>query len=126
MQQTMIAVQTVLNLSDVPTGTAVVVFSQSLGGALFVSVSQSVFQNQLVTNLIKSVPNVDPKIVLVTGATDIQKVFANNIVGVTKAYSDALTTAFYVSVAMSAATIVGSLAMEWKSVKGKKIEMAAA
>ena len=36
LQQTFIAAQTVLPLEDVPTGTAIVVFLQTLGGALFV------------------------------------------------------------------------------------------
>ena len=126
MQQPMIAVQTVLELKDVPTGTAVVVFVQSLGGALFVSVSQSVFQNKLVSSLKELVPQVDPNVVLATGATSIQKTFSKYIVGVTQSYSEALTNAFYVAVAMAAISTIGAVFMEWKSVKGKKIEMAAA
>lgn len=38
MQQPMIAAQTVLKLDDVPTGTSVIIFFQTLGGALFISV----------------------------------------------------------------------------------------
>jgi hypothetical protein len=36
---------------------------------------------------------------------------------------EGLVTAFQVGIAMSGVSIVGSLAMEWKSVKGNKIEM---
>jgi hypothetical protein len=43
-----IAVQTVLPLEDVPVGTACVIFFQSLGSALFISVGQTVFQNGLI------------------------------------------------------------------------------
>lgn len=38
MQQPMIAAQTVLKLEDVPTGTSCIIFFQTLGGALFISV----------------------------------------------------------------------------------------
>lgn len=127
MQQPLMAVQTVLKISDVPTGTAVVVFLQTLGGALFVSIGQNVFSNKLVENIIKHVPGLDPAIVLGTGATSIQSTLPPDMLpGVTLAYSNALTTTFLVSAALSAATIIGALCIEWKSVKGKKVEMAVA
>lgn len=42
------------------------------------------------------------------------------------AYSDAIMDTFYVATAMAAVSILGAAAFEWKSVKGKKIEMSAA
>jgi hypothetical protein len=41
MQQPLIAVQTVLDISLVPIGTSIIIFTQTLGGALFVSVGQN-------------------------------------------------------------------------------------
>lgn len=46
MQQPLIAVQAVLPARDVPIGTAMIMFCQTLGGALFISVAQNVFTNQ--------------------------------------------------------------------------------
>jgi hypothetical protein len=127
MQQPLIAVQTVLDISLVPIGTSVIIFVQTLGGALFVSIGQSVFTNKLSEGLIKYAPSVDPKVILATGATAIQKTIDKSVLpGVTIAYNDALTQAFLVSAVMAALTIIGSAAVEWKSVKGKKVEMAAA
>ncbi|OGE55021.1 hypothetical protein PENARI_c005G12229 [Penicillium arizonense] len=127
MQQPLIAVQTILDISDVPIGTSVIIFVQTLGGALFVSIGQSVFTNKLVKGLATYVPNIDPLIILSTGATSIQSNVAKDILpAVTLAYNNALTQSFLVAAAMAATTIVGSLAIEWKSVKGKHIEMAAA
>ena len=40
---------------------------------------------------------------------------------VQKAYNDALTHTWYISVAMAALSIFGSLAVQWKSIKGKKV-----
>jgi hypothetical protein len=105
----------------------VVIFVQTLGGALFVSIGQSVFTNKLSEGLIKYAPSVDPKVILATGATALQKTLDPAVLpGVTHAYNDALTQAFLVSAVMAALTIIGSVAVEWKSVKGKKIEMGAA
>jgi EmrB/QacA subfamily drug resistance transporter len=126
-QQPFMAVQTVLEMKDVPTGTSVITFMQTLGGALFISVSQNVFTNKLVQYVTEYVPGLDPKVVLGTGATSIQSTInPAQLHGVTQAYSDALTHTFIVFVAMGTLSIVGALSIEWKSVKGKKIEMVAA
>lgn len=126
-QQSFMAVQTVLDIKDVPTGTSIITFMQTLGGALFVSVSQNVFTNKLVQYVAEYVPGLDPKIVLATGATSIQHTIdPAQLPGVTRAYNDALTQTFIVFVAMGSLSIFGALAVEWKSVKGKKMEMVAA
>ncbi|KAK3116566.1 MFS sugar transporter [Teratosphaeriaceae sp. CCFEE 6253] len=127
MQQTLVAVQTVLPREDIPIGTAIVMFSQTLGGALFISVAQNVFTNTLLQNLKKAVPNLDPAVVLATGATSLKDVISSEYLpGVQVAYNKSLQNTFYVAVAMSVVSIFGSALLEWKSVKGKKIEMAAA
>ncbi|TKA27786.1 hypothetical protein B0A50_04887 [Salinomyces thailandicus] len=127
MQQTLIAVQTVLPKEDIPIGTAVMMFCQTLGGALFISVAQNVFTNRLLANLKEVVPDLSSALVLATGATSLK----NNIpqqylAGVQTAYNDSLMSTFYVATAMAALSIFGAGAFEWKSVKGKKIEMTAA
>lgn len=98
--------------------------------------------------LAKYAPSIDPKIVLsskyylishfsysldfeayvqIAGATSIQQTIEKAALpGVTLAYNNALTHAFLVAAIMAAFTFVGSAAIEWKSVKGKKVEMAAA
>src|ERR1700733_3338185 len=73
MQQPLIAVQTVLDISQVPIGTSVIVFVQTLGGALFVSIGQNVFSNKLLENLAKYAPSIDPSVILKIGATSIQQ-----------------------------------------------------
>ncbi|KAI4716639.1 MFS transporter [Aureobasidium sp. EXF-10727] len=127
MQQILIAVQTVLPAADIPTGTAIVMFFQTLGGALFISVGQNVFTNKLVSGLKAAVPDLNPAIVLQTGATELKNAIDEKYrTGVLEAYNDALTNSYYVAVALATLSIVGSLAVEWKSVKGKKIEVMAA
>ena len=101
-------------------------FCLSLGGALLIAVGQNIFTIRLSTNLATNVPILNPAIVLKTGATSLRNaVGSDSIEGVLYAYNDALTDTYYVSVAMASLSIIGALGMEWKSVKGKKIEAAA-
>jgi MFS family permease len=124
VQQPLIAVQVVLDIADVPTGTALMVFMQILGGALFVSVDQNVFSNKLVQYVAEYAPSVNPAVVLGAGATGIkQAVDSADIPGVLLAYNDAITQTFVVGAAMAGISIIGSLLVEWKSVKGKTLSM---
>jgi hypothetical protein len=102
-------------------------FAQTLGGALFISVAQNVFQNQLIKNLHSVVPDLPINIVLNAGATQLKNAVPQSFLhGVLNAYNGALTQTWYVSVAMSALSLVGALAIEWKSMKGKAPAAAAA
>ncbi|KAL8731744.1 MAG: hypothetical protein Q9166_003191 [cf. Caloplaca sp. 2 TL-2023] len=123
MQQPLIAVQTVLPLEDIPIGTTVIIFLQTLGGALFISIGQNIFNNRLISNLVANVPSIDPSLVLQIGATNLKKAVDPAVMGdVLRSYNSAITQTFYVSVAVAALSIFGAVAMEWKSVKGKKVE----
>ncbi|KAH8731344.1 major facilitator superfamily domain-containing protein [Phaeosphaeriaceae sp. PMI808] len=127
MQQTLVAVQTSLAADDVAVGTAIIMFSQTLGGALFISVGQNVFTNQLIKNLRTVVPELDPSFVLTVGATELKKAIpTNSLAGVLTAYNLALTQTFYVSVAAAAVSITGAAFVQWKSMKGKQVVMHAA
>ncbi|MCJ1397095.1 hypothetical protein MMC11_000287 [Xylographa trunciseda] len=127
IQTPVIAIQTVLRLEDVPVGTSIILFSQTLGGAIFVSVAQNIFTNKLLSGVIATVPTINPGLVLATGATSLQTaVPPKDLPAVLLAYNAALDQVFYISVAMATLSIVGALGMEWKSVKGKKVDAMAA
>ena len=121
MQQALITVQAVLPLKDVPTGTALVMFMQTFGGALFVSVAQNIFNNRLISEIPKQAPGVNPQIILHTGATSLKdQIPAHLLAGVQTAYNTALTQTWYIAVAMACLMAVGAVFVEWKSVKGMK------
>nr|AEX31648.1 MFS multidrug transporter [Trichoderma lixii] len=120
MQQPLMAIQNVLDIRDIPTGTSMVTFLQTLGGALFVSVAQSVFTNQLLRSLATYVPDLDPDTVFSTGVTNLQKALPKeDLPGIELAYNEAVTRAFLVATALSATSILGSATIPWKSVKAK-------
>ncbi|KAI1151722.1 MFS general substrate transporter [Nemania diffusa] len=123
LQQPLIAVQTVLDIKDVPVGTSVIAFMQTLGGALFVSVGNNVFTNKLAEQLKAHVPSVNYEKIIVIGTTNLRKALPADVIPeVILSYNNALTTAFTVATALAAIAIFGAIFMEWKSVKGKKIE----
>ncbi|KAF2121675.1 major facilitator superfamily domain-containing protein [Lophiotrema nucula] len=127
LQQPMVAVQTVLDIKDVPVGASLIVFIQSLGGAMFVSVGETVLTNQLVKELAKNAPSIHPADVIAAGSSRLQSTFHGDVLrAIVLSYNNALSKVFIVATAMAAFTIVGCVCVEWKSVKGKKVEMAMA
>ncbi|PLB49198.1 putative MFS toxin efflux pump [Aspergillus steynii IBT 23096] len=123
IQQHMLVYQAVLPPVDVPTATAIGMFLQTLGGAVFVSVAQNVFNNQLRTNLHTMAPHVDSDKVISAGATMLRKVVDKvDLDGVLRAYSDSITHTFYISVATAAMAFFAALGVQWISVKGRSME----
>lgn len=128
MQQTMVAVQASLHHNDVAIGTAIMMFAQTLGGALFICVAQNVFQNKLVSNVASAhIEGLNPQDVISVGATQVHKLIKPEYIPIVQAaYNGAVTNTFYVATALGAISMLGAALMPWNSVKGKKIEMAAA
>ncbi|KAH0292593.1 putative major facilitator superfamily transporter, partial [Aureobasidium sp. EXF-3399] len=117
-----IAVQVVLEEKDMPSGNAIAIFFNSLGGAISISIAQNIFANTLVKDIIKDAPGVNPAAVISAGATHVRDVVsAAQLPGVLTAYSNAVTTAFIVPIVTSGLAFVVSLFIEWKSIKGKNI-----
>lgn len=124
LQQAGMAAQTCLAKKDVMTGVALMFFWQGLGGAVFVSVGQTVFTQSLVKNLRSTLANlgdITPANIVNTGATEIRNIVpAQYLPQVLVAYNAALSDTLKVGVACAVASILGGLSMEWKSVKGLK------
>lgn len=118
LQQGLIAAQTVLTSKDVPSGTALIIFAQSFGSATCLAIAQTIFINSLVSNLKSTVLGLDPSMVTDVGATMVQDVVPKNYwPGAQIAYNRALTDAFYLAIGTSCLSVIGSLFVEWKSVK---------
>lgn len=126
-QQVTIAAQTVLEPKDIPIGVAMCMFVQLFGGSLFVSVGQNVFSNHLVPAIqAKNIPGLNPQIIVQTGATELRKIVAAEYLpALLEAYNGALVKTFQVALIISCVATLGMVGMQWKSVKGKRIEMAA-
>ena len=127
VQMPFIAVQVVLNNKDMPTGNAMAIFFNSLGGAISISIAQNIFSNGLSTNLPKYAPEVSAEGVINAGATHLREyVKPELLAGVLKAYMVALGQAYVIPIAVGGIATICACFVEWKSVKGKKIVAAAA
>ncbi|KAJ7617190.1 major facilitator superfamily domain-containing protein [Roridomyces roridus] len=123
LQQPQLAAQTVLELKDVPVGTAIAIWTQTIGAAIFVSIAQNVFTNKLKSGL-GTIPGVDPNAVLGAGATSLQSVIPAELLGrILIVYNKAIVSTFYVGIGLACFSLVGSLVIEWRSIKGKHLEM---
>ena len=121
-QQPMLAAQTVLEQDDVPVGTSIMIFSQSLAGAVFISVGSTIFSNRLLSALKSQVPQIDPRLILALGATELQtKIPAQYLGAVLVAYNHAIVGTFYAAVAMSALAFFLAFGMELRSVKKNQL-----
>jgi hypothetical protein len=102
-----------------PIGSAAVVFFQSLGGALFISIGLSVFQTGVIRAVRTSVPGLDPEILLRACATEPRAVLrkfgvVDELPAVLKAYMVGLTDSFRVTISFAA---IVAWCFDWKSVK---------
>ncbi|CAM1511273.1 Fc.00g087860.m01.CDS01 [Cosmosporella sp. VM-42] len=119
MQSVGLSVQATLPKDDVATGIAITFFVQQLGGAIFVSVGQTILSSKLV-NRLAHIPGLDPDIIVNTGATDLHKVVPAEYIGqVDDAYNYACTRIFLAALALSAAQLLCALCVPWVSIKKK-------
>jgi hypothetical protein len=120
MQQPSMAAQTILPMDEVSIGISLMFFAQSLGGAVFIAVAQSLFQNYLGANLLH-IQGIDVTKILAAGATGLSgAVPAAKLAQVLTLYNDGLRHSFIVAVAVSCLMIVPALTMEWRSIKKGK------
>ncbi|KAB5571953.1 major facilitator superfamily domain-containing protein [Coniochaeta sp. 2T2.1] len=120
MQTAGLAMQTVLPREDVSIGLAINFFAQQLGGAVFVSVGQTILSNLLVSKL-KGIPGLDAGAIVGSGATDLVKVVPKEFVDlVIEAYNYACTRIFICGVGLTLAALLCAFGVEWRSIKKGK------
>ena len=112
----------------IPAGTSLSLFTRSIGGSIGIAIAQSVFEQKLRKNLAGLLPEIDfASIISASGATDlipkVQQATGGDEGQVRRfleLYNNALSQAFLVALVLSAMTLIGALAVEWKSVKKEK------
>lgn len=117
MQQPNLAMQTILARPDVGIGTSLVFFAQTLGGAVFISVAQNVFASDFAKTL-AGIQDTNPAVLVNAGATSLRAlVKPAHLPAVLQAYNSALVKTFIVASSIAGLSLIGALAMEWKSIK---------
>lgn len=113
-----IATQAISSASDLSSATAMVLFTQTLGGAFFVAAGQSALANVLLKKLPLYVPDIDPLAIFAVGATELKDAFPDAMDGIKLAYMDGLHAAWAIAIGAAGLATVISLGSKWRNLKG--------
>lgn len=117
-----LVVQAVLPQEDIAVATACVQFFQSFGGAIFIAVAQTVFQNGLVEGIQRDVPGLNPQIFINSGASQVREVLKSlgmeqYTTAVLTAYLTGLRHSYYITVACAACAFCAVSGLSWINIK---------
>ncbi|OPB46325.1 MSF transporter [Trichoderma guizhouense] len=106
--------QVSVDVTDLPAATAMILCFQTIGGAIWVSASQSIFINKMLNAVSQFAPSVDPKQVVSTGAGELRKVFGSNeILGILSAYLTGIRAAYLLCCAVAGASLLVGVFLPW-------------
>ncbi|KAJ9650640.1 hypothetical protein H2198_010062 [Neophaeococcomyces mojaviensis] len=112
--------QSVVKPSDLSSVSAMILFFQTIGGAIWISAGQAAWANKMLKVLVTDAPGINPAQVIATGATDLRKVFtAEQLPGILDAYMEGLRIPIAIAIACAVVTVFLSFAPRWESIKGK-------
>lgn len=112
--------QASVDMADISVASSMALFFQTLGGAIFVTGGQAAFTNQLIDRMKEVAPDIDPALVIATGATELRKVFPPDQIGpVLIAYMHGLRVTYAVVIALAGICVIVSLFAPWKNLKPK-------
>ncbi|KAM7199434.1 Major facilitator superfamily domain containing protein [Rhypophila sp. PSN 637] len=120
-----LVVQNTMPLEWVPVATACVQFFQSMGGAIFIAVAQSVFQNGLAEGIRTNAPGIPPEIFINGGASQVRQILESMhaerlITPVLEAYLQGLRYSYYITVACAGAAFVAACGLSWKKISKRR------
>ncbi|KAI0836436.1 putative efflux pump antibiotic resistance protein [Hypoxylon sp. FL0890] len=123
-QQPLTVAQVVLQRPDIATGSSLVMFTRFIGSAIFLPVAQNLFLNSLVSQL-TNLPGINPSAVTSGGATELRHLASgDDLTTLISDYNAAIIDVFYMTIATTAATVFGSIFVEWRSLKARAKEQA--
>ncbi|KAK0520806.1 hypothetical protein OC834_006587 [Tilletia horrida] len=102
----------VLEPHDIELGSAIVIFFQTLGGTIFVSLAQSVFQNKFILYL-RALPNVDAEQIIAHGVSAFREFTSPEALpAVVEAANKAINKTYLASAVLGALAFISVFGME--------------
>jgi len=117
-----ITAQAVTAPEDLSSATAMILFAQSFGGAVFISAGEAAFANTIINVLPSYVPSLDPHVVIHTGIGSLRSAFpADLLPGIINAYMEGLKVDFAIAIAAVGIAFIGCFGSvwPWMNLKGK-------
>lgn len=117
----MIAVQNTLQPVQIPIAMALLMFSQTFGGALFLSFSDTIFTNSLKALIPTYAPSIDANTVINAGANGFRRLISSsNLRNVLVAYAKSVNWVFYLTASAGVCCFIFTWGMGWKDIRKKK------
>lgn len=106
---------------QLPIAMALVMFSQSFGAALFLSLAETIFSNSFGNLISEYAPSVNGQSVIDAGATGFRKIVSGtDLAGVLTAYAKSIDRVFYLAAGLGVGCFVFAWGMGWKDLRKKK------
>ncbi|OQO06168.1 hypothetical protein B0A48_08756 [Cryoendolithus antarcticus] len=119
-QTPVMAAQALAPQEDLATTSAIMIFFQTMGGAIFVSAAQSSFSNSIISSVVLRKDAGLSFKALTLGATQLKGMLSTEeMSSVIAAYMDGLSTTFVMALVLAACSILVSPLSPWINVKGK-------
>ncbi|KAK6220660.1 hypothetical protein LQW54_002105 [Pestalotiopsis sp. IQ-011] len=116
-----VAAQTVMSKNDMAIALSLLNFINFLASTVFITVSQTLLEAQLVRKLSAIIPNLDAASLANGGATSLRGMVSEDMVPVVlDKYNESMRSIWYLALGLACLGFVASCAMPWKSVKAKK------
>ncbi|KAK4116025.1 MFS general substrate transporter [Canariomyces notabilis] len=120
LQVAIIAIQTVVTGEELSSAMAFVVFAQSLGPAIVLTLCQLIFYTTLRAELPIQAPNANSEAIIGAGATGYRAIVSSeDLPGVIVAYANSIDRVFYLVAGMAAACGLVLWGMGWKDLRKK-------
>lgn len=91
---------------------------QTLGGAFCISAAQSAFVNTMIKKLATTAPDINPMLVVATGATQVREAFPDHLDGILQAYMAGLKATFAISIGTVGFATLLAVFSPWKRLHG--------
>ncbi|KAH0383204.1 MFS general substrate transporter, partial [Aureobasidium melanogenum] len=110
---------------DIPSVTAIILFFLNVGGGLLINASGSAFVNRTLAVLPTTAPDIDPSMVITTGATQLHTVFTKDqLPGIIQAYMAGIKVTFAIALAATCISFIVSLLGDWKRLDPESVKEA--
>ncbi|CAH0056148.1 unnamed protein product [Clonostachys solani] len=125
MQMSTVAIQNALPPSEIAIGNSMLVFSQSLFGAILITAANTIFQERLKTYIKNETPSIDPIAAIAAGGSAeavraLAPAGGELLRSVLIVYSKSVGNVYYLLIGTSIVSLAASFGMGWVDVRKKK------
>ncbi|CAK7223719.1 hypothetical protein SBRCBS47491_005303 [Sporothrix bragantina] len=120
-QAPFLSIQHAVSPKQVSVAVGLLSFGQNFGGAIWLTVANSVFDNTLKKQLLQNAPGINPEVVIAAGATAFREVVpAASVPSVILSYANSVDRVFYMAVGLTVASFFCTFGLGWVDIRKHK------